>query len=118
MDQSSDTNRTRMEHILLLEITIGYKYLGILITRLGDKLIVHSNQYISKIDKWLHGDSDFPFGIWKSGGNDCLFWVERGWKNLNELIKNHWKCTPTDYKYQAVDMRYLWLVYKDLRCLL
>ena len=85
MDQSSDTNRTRMEHILLLEITIGYKYLGIISTRLGNKLIFHSNQSISKIDKWLHGESDVPFGILNSGKKMIVYF---GWNADDKIGMN------------------------------
>ena len=56
-----------MEHILLLETTIGLKELTIGSVRLGYKLIVEANQAQAYIDRWGYGDRGFPFDIQKSG---------------------------------------------------
>ena len=45
-----------MEHILLLEITIGLKELTISSARLGDKIVLHANQVSAFIDRLVHGD--------------------------------------------------------------
>ena len=66
-DQLVDTNRTRMEHILLSAITIGPKYLAISSAQLGDKLIVNADQAIAPIDRQRHGNQEFPFQSQKSG---------------------------------------------------
>ena len=64
MDQLADTNRTRMEHISLSEITIGSKELVISSAQLGDKLIVHANQAITYSDRWGHsGQGYFPLVV-------------------------------------------------------
>ena len=73
-DQSADTNWTRMEHILLLTITIGSKYLTISSAWLGENFIVYANQSRASIDKREHGDRIFLVGSWKSGNKksvDC-----------------------------------------------
>ena len=55
-----------MEHILLSEITIGSKELGIFSAQLDNKLIVHAKQVSTSIDIRGHGDREFPFGSRKS----------------------------------------------------
>ena len=64
--QSTDTNRTRMEHLSLLEVTIGSKKLNMGSARLGDNIIKESNQAITSIYIRGHSYQDFPSGIWKS----------------------------------------------------
>ena len=67
IDHLVDNNRTRMEHILLLETTIGSKYLTIGSVRLGCKLIIEDNQAQASIDRWVKGDQGFPFRSQRSG---------------------------------------------------
>ena len=66
-DKSEDTNRTRMEYILLLAINIGSKDLAIISARLGNNIITEANQASVVIYRWGHNDRDFPFGSRKSG---------------------------------------------------
>ena len=75
--QLSDTNLTRMEHLLLSATNIGLKDITIFSEWLGNKLIAHSSQASTYIDRWVHGDRDFPFGSWKSGNKMT---VDFGWK--------------------------------------
>ena len=56
MDQSADTNRTRMKHLSLLAITIGYNYLAISSARLGDNIIMNDNKVSTSIDRQVHSD--------------------------------------------------------------
>ena len=65
-DKLADTNRTRMEHLSLLETTIGSKDIAICSARLGNRLISESNQSSASIDRQIHGDQYLPFGIRKS----------------------------------------------------
>ena len=67
MNQSSNTNRTSMKHILLSETTIGSKDLTMGSVQLGNNIITHANQEIDSIDRRVHGDWDPPFGSRKSG---------------------------------------------------
>ena len=55
-DQSTDTNRTRMEPLLLLTVTIGPKYLAIGSVQLGNKLITEANQELTSIDRRVNSD--------------------------------------------------------------
>ena len=66
-DQLADTNRTRMEHLLLSVTTIGSKEFAIVSMRLGKNLIAEANKSISSIDIWDHSDQEFPSGSRKSG---------------------------------------------------
>ena len=59
MDQSADTNRTRIEHLLVLTITIGSKELAIISVHLGNKLILHDNQAINFVDIQGHCNQEF-----------------------------------------------------------
>ena len=61
-DQSTNTNHTRMQHILLLDITIGSKYLAIVSLRLVNKLVTEANQASASFDIQGHGYLYFPFG--------------------------------------------------------
>ena len=65
-DQSENTNRTGMEHISLLVITVRSKELVIERARLDDAPI-HSNQSGASVDKWGHSDREIPLGSLKSG---------------------------------------------------
>ena len=67
MNQSTDTNHTRMEHLLLSARTTGSKYLAIGSARLRDKLIAEANQSSASIDRWVHGDWYLYLGSQKSG---------------------------------------------------
>ena len=67
MNQSSNTNRTSMKHILLSETTIGSKDLTMGSVQLGNNIFTHANQEIDSIDRRVHGDWDPPFGSRKSG---------------------------------------------------
>ena len=76
-----NTNRTRMEYISLLSITLGSKDFTISRARLEDALI-HTNQVSSSIDIWGWGDQDIYFGSWKSCNEMSIYFVE----NINEDI--------------------------------
>ena len=81
-DKSEDTNRTRIEYILLLAINIGSKDLAIISARLGNNIIVCANQVSHPIDRRGQSDQDFPFGSHKSGNGMS---VDFG-RNTNEKI--------------------------------
>ena len=81
-NQLTDTNRTRMEHLLLTSVTIGSKDLAIGIARLGDKIIAEYNRASTSIDIWGHVDRYLPCGTWKSGNKMN---VDFG-RNMNEKI--------------------------------
>ena len=66
MNQPENTNRTRMENVLLLAITIGSEDIYINRARL-DKTLIHTNQASASIDIRGHSDQDFSFGERKSG---------------------------------------------------
>ena len=84
IDQSADTNRTKMEH-LLLSITIGFKDLVIGSARLGYNIIVYSNQSSASIDVRRHSDQDIPFGSRKIG-NDIS--VDFGQNENDKSVSN------------------------------
>ena len=71
-DQSTDTNHTSMEHLLLLATTIGSNYLAIGSARLGYKLIVEANQVSAYIDRRGHSYQESPFGSHKSGNKTSV----------------------------------------------
>ena len=56
MYQLADTNHTRMEYILLSTTTIGSKELAIGSARLGNNLILESNQASTSIDRLGYSD--------------------------------------------------------------
>ena len=60
-NQLTDTNRTRMEHLLLPTVTIGSKYLAIGSVQLGDKIIAEYNRASTSIDIWGHVDRYLPY---------------------------------------------------------
>ena len=76
--QSEDNNCTRMEHLSLLTITIGSKYLAISIARLGDNIIVNYNQSSAFIYGRGNGAWDLTFGSRKVGNNEFGFQAEPG----------------------------------------
>ena len=82
MDQSTDTNRTRTEHLSLSAVTIESKDLVIYSAQLGDKIIVEANQASTSIDRRRNGDWDFLFGSRKSGNEMS---VDFG-RNVDEKI--------------------------------
>ena len=55
-DQLADTNRTNMEYLLLLMITIGSKELAIGSARLVDNIISEANQVRYYIGRWRKVD--------------------------------------------------------------
>ena len=81
-DQLADNNRNRMEHLLLLEKTIGSKDLTISSAQLVGKLIVHTNQSSAFIDIQGHGDHDFPFRSWKSGNKMSVDFGQNAYENI------------------------------------
>ena len=56
-----------MEHLSLSAVAIGSKYLEIGSARLGNKIIVEANQWVTFIEKRGHSDWDFLFGSQKNG---------------------------------------------------
>ena len=72
VDQSADTNRTRIEHILFTAVTICLKYIVIGSERLGKKLIAEANQEYTSI--YIEGNSywEFPCRSWKSGNKKSV----------------------------------------------
>ena len=86
-DQSADTNRTRMEHLLVLTITIGSKELAIISVHLGNKLILHDNQAINFVDIQGHCNQEF---------NPAVIKVQKKWvlvfsgTQITALVWIHW----------------------------
>ena len=72
-DQSTETNRIKVEHLLLQEVHIRSKYLVVGSAQLGDNLITESDQESTSIDIWLHGEWDFLFGSMKSGNKMSVY---------------------------------------------
>ena len=71
-----------MEHILLLDVTIGYKELAIS-RSLSDDMIIHTNQLSASIDIGRNGDGEISFGSRKSCNKMS---IEFG-KNTNYKIR-------------------------------
>ena len=81
-DQSANTNRARLEHILLSVITVGSKDIAIGRACLGDK-IINSNQSNAFIDIWGHGDryiSPTP------AGSGVKMWIVGSGRNSDDGI--------------------------------
>ena len=74
-----------MEHLSLLVIYIGSKYLTISSARLGDKLTVNSNQASAPMDRRGQVDTKSPLGSRESGNNMS---VDFRWNAENEIGMN------------------------------
>ena len=90
MDQSTDTNHTRMKHLSFPAVTIGSKYLAIGSARLGKNLIKESNQLTTFIDIRGHGDRKSPFASRKSGNKTS---VDFGWNMYEKIAMNPLRAT-------------------------
>ena len=67
MDQPTDTNRTRMEHLLLSAVNLGSKDITIGSEWLDKNIITEANQSRNYIDRRGNSDRNSPFGSCKSG---------------------------------------------------
>ena len=65
MDQSTKSNRTRIDHVSFLDITKVSEELAIS-RACSDEMIIHTNQVSSSIDRWFHVDQKLSFKSWKS----------------------------------------------------
>ena len=76
-DQSSDTNLTRMEHLLLLATNIYPKEIVIGSAQLGCNLIRETNQGVTSIHILVHGDWEFPFGSRKISNKMSVYFGQK-----------------------------------------
>ena len=81
-NQSADINRIKIEYLSLLEIIIGSKELTIRSARLGDNIIMYTNQASSPLDRWGHSSQFFSIQSQKICYKMSVYFGQ----NMNEKI--------------------------------